>query len=430
MNKTELSTQPYKGTVDMYPEDILARNYLFDTWKKVALEFGYEEYDTPILEDANLYRVKSGEELAGKQLFSFTDRAGREVSLRPEMTPSLARIISRKRKELTLPIRWFNIGRFYRYEKPQRGRTREFAQLNIDILGIEGIEAEIEIIQFVMKVMKELKAKKGTYELRINNRYLFDYLTENILKIDNETKSVLGRAVDNYLKIDKSDFNEYLAEIGLSGDQRESVYEYLNWDLKDLEEIKDSSRGARELLQLFELAKNLGIENIRFTPYIMRGLAYYTGTVMEMFDIGSKENPRALFGGGRYDDLLDIFNQEKLPAFGLGWGDVTTLDYLKTYSVIPSAKTETKVFVTLMGSSLFTQTSLLAEYLRENGINTQMQLTSVKLGKQLQYADKKSIPWVIIMGEDELKENIVQLKDMQSKKTFRIKKEDIIDKIK
>lgn len=429
MEKRKLSTQPYKGTADTYPVDMITKRYLLDIWRKVAKEFGYEEYETPILEESLLYKVKSGEELAGNQLFSFTDRAGREIALRPEMTPSLARMIAAKRNELTLPIRWFNIGKFYRYEKPQRGRTREFVQLNIDILGVPTVEAEIEIIQFVMKVMSELKAKRGTFELKISNRYLFDYLVTDILKLDDEKKTLLARAIDNYLKIDSKDFNEYLAEIGLNGDQRTEINEYLNWELKDLEAIRDSCRGADELLTLFDYAKSLGIKNIKFSPYIMRGLAYYTGTVMEMFDIGSKENPRALFGGGRYDNLLDIFNQEKLPAFGLGWGDVTTLDYLKTYNLLPSLKTDTQVFVTLMDNTLYKQTSTLVNYLRNNGINTLMQLTAIKLGKQLQYADKKSIPWTIIMGEDEIKDGIIQLKNMFTKEVFRIKKEDIIDKI-
>lgn len=429
MIKTKLSTQPYKGTADMYPEDILQRNYLFDVWKRVAKSFGYEEYDTPILEEADLYRVKSGDELANNQLFNFVDKGGREVSLRPEMTPSLARIIAAKKYSLPLPIRWFNIGRFYRYEKPQKGRTREFVQLNIDILGVSSVDAELEIIQFVMRVMEELKAKEDTYELKINNRYLFDYLAEDILKIDKELKEKLAKAIDNYLKMEKSDFNEYLSEIGLNDSQRDNVLEYINWELKDLESIKDSSRGAKELLELFEKAQKLGIKNIRFSPYIMRGLAYYTGTVVEMYDIGSKENPRALFGGGRYDDLLEIFGQEKIPAFGLGWGDVTTMDYLKTYNLLPEIKTETDVFVTLMDDSFYSETVNLSNYLRSRGLNVQMQLSSTKLGKQLQYADKKGIQWVVIVGEEEMKEGLVQLKDMFSKQVYKIKKEELVDKI-
>lgn len=413
----------------MYPEDVLQRNYLFDVWKRVAKSFGYEEYDTPILEEADLYRVKSGDELANNQLFNFVDKGGREVSLRPEMTPSLARIVAAKKYSLTLPIRWFNIGRFYRYEKPQKGRTREFVQLNIDILGVSSIEAEVEIIQFVMKVMQELKAKEGTYELKINNRYLFDYLVQDLLKIDGELKEKLAKAIDNYLKMEKSTFNEYLEDIGLSDSQRDTVLEYLNWEIKDLVNIKDSSRGARELLDLFDRLEKLRIKNVKFCPYIMRGLAYYTGTVVEMYDIGSKENPRALFGGGRYDNLLEIFGQEKLPAFGLGWGDVTTLDYLRTYNLLPKLKTEIDVFITLMESSYSTEISDIATFLRENGLNVQVQLTPTKLSKQLQYADKKGIRWVVIVGEEERNEGIIQLKDMNTKQSYMIKKEELIDRI-
>lgn len=429
MNSIQLSTQPYKGTIDIYPEDMVAKNYLFDIWRSVAKRFGYEEYDTPIIENTQIYRVKSGEELAGKQLFNFTDRAGREISLRPEMTPSLARMIASKKNGLTLPIRWFNIGKFYRYEKPQRGRTREFTQLNIDIFGIPTVEAEIEIIQFVMMVMQELNAPQRSYELRISNRYLFDYLADNMLGLNQEKKAELARAIDNYLKIDKDDFNKYLVDIGLDGDQRKDVIEYLSWGLEDLETIENDSRGARELLQLFSIAKDLGIKNIVFAPYIMRGLAYYTGTVIEMYDVGSKDNPRALFGGGRYDNLLDIFNKEKLPAFGLGWGDITTLDYLRTYKLLPAGRTDVKVFVTLMDQSLFKDTFEIAQYLRSRGINTQMQLSQVKLSKQLQYASKESIPWVIVLGEDEINKGVVQLKNMLTKESYTIKKEDIIDRI-
>ncbi|HNW23550.1 MAG TPA: ATP phosphoribosyltransferase regulatory subunit [Candidatus Dojkabacteria bacterium] len=194
MESKILSKQPYKGTDDWYPKDMFLRNYLFNTWSKIAKRYGYEEYDTPIIEDANLYKVKSGEDLANNQLYSFVDKGGREIALRPEMTPSLARIIANKKNELTFPLRWFNIGRYYRYEKPQKGRKREFFQLNIDILGVPTIDAELEIIQFVMDVMKELKAPKDTYELRINNRYLLEYLFTNILDVDESIKPKLARA--------------------------------------------------------------------------------------------------------------------------------------------------------------------------------------------------------------------------------------------
>lgn len=430
MENIKLSIQPYKGTTDTYPQQAREREFLFQTWKNVAKEFGYEEYDTPIIEEAQLYRVKSGEELANKQLFNFLDKGGREIALRPEMTPSLARIIAAKKNQLTLPIRWFNIGRFYRYEKPQKGRTREFFQLNIDIFGIDTIDAELEIIMFVMRVMESLSAPKDTYELRINNRYLLEYLFNDILNIDTDIKEKLARAIDNYLKMEKVEFKEYLSKIGLTSEQIEKVEDFLSWDLQDLEKIVDKSRGAKELLDLFRRIDSLKISNVSFCPYIMRGLAYYTGCVIEMFDIGSQENPRALFGGGRYDDLLEIFGQEKLPAFGLGWGDVTTLDYLKTYNLLPTFKTDTQLYISLLDEKLKDTSIQLAQYFRNNGIKTEVQLTNTKLGKQLEYADKKGFPWVIILGEKELKKGVVQLKNMRTKESLEIKKEDVIYKIK
>lgn len=430
MKDIKLSTQPYKGTTDTYPQEMLVRNLLFQTWSKVAKEYGYEEYDTPMLEEANLYRAKSGDEIANTQLYNFTDKGGREVALRPEMTPSVARMIAARENEIIKPIRWFNIGRYYRYEKPQRGRKREFFQLNIDIFGIPTIEAELEIIQFTMSVMDQLKAPKETYELRLNNRYLLDYLFSNILELEEEKKPIVARAIDNSLKMGPTKFKEYLFELELSETQVEKLLDFLTWDISRLKDIKEESRGAKELLELFSKAKDLGIENIKFYPSIMRGFQYYTGTVIEMFDIGSSENPRALFGGGRYDDLLDIFGKEKLPAFGLGWGDITMLDYMKTYNLVPDIKTETDIYITLLNKDLYLETNKLSQYLREQGLKVQTQLTEEKLGKQFKYADKKGFKWVAILGEEEIDKDVVQLKNMQTGESVSIKKEDIIEQIK
>ncbi len=424
-----LSKQPYKGTDDWYPKDMFLRNYLFEIWSRVAKKYGYEEYDTPLIEDAKLYRVKSGDELGTNQLYSFTDKGGREIALRPEMTPSLARMIASKRNELTMPLRWFNIGRYYRYEKPQKGRKREFFQLNIDLLGISSLTAEVEIIQYVIDVMKELKAPKDTFELKINNRYLLEYLFDDILQIDENLKPKLGRALDNYLKIPTKDFPSYLKELSLSDVQISKVLEFLNWDIQDLEKISNSSRGAKELIELFTKLKELNVTNIKFSPYIVRGLAYYTGTVIELYDIGQKASPRALFGGGRYDNLLEIFGESKIPAFGIGWGETTTLDYIKAYNLVPPYESNTKVFVCLMDQSLYTQTNMITSYLREMGINTLSQITPLKLSNQLKYASNRNIPWVVILGEDELSKDVIQLKNMSNRESFLIKKEDIIQKI-
>lgn len=429
MESKILSKQPYKGTDDWYPKDMFLRNYLFNTWSKVAKRYGYEEYDTPIIEDANLYKVKSGEELANNQLYSFVDKGGREIALRPEMTPSLARIIANKKNELTFPLRWFNIGRYYRYEKPQKGRKREFFQLNIDILGVPTIDAELEIIQFVMDVMKELKAPKDTYELRINNRYLLEYLFTNILDVDDSIKPKLARALDNYLKMPLNDFKEYLKEISLRDEQITKILEYINWSLEDLKKIQNDSQGAKQLLDLFKQLTDLNVSNIKFCPYIVRGLQYYTGTVIELYDVGGDSNPRALFGGGRYDDLLEIFGEAKIPAFGLGWGDATTLDYIKTYSLEPEYTSDIDVFLCLMDDSFKKYVYPLASILRDNGLKTLVQLTPSKLSNQLKFASSKSIPWVIIIGEDEIEKGVIQLKDMVNREAFLIKKADVIQKI-
>ena len=425
----KLNTSPYKGTSDSYPGEMFYRNYLFDTWEKVAKRFGYEEYDTPLLEEASLYKAKSGEELSNKQLYTFLDKGGREIAIRPEMTPSLARIIAAKRKELRLPLRFFNIGRFYRYERPQRGRTREFFQLNIDILGVWERTSEVEIIQFIMAVMQELNAPKETYELRISNRYLLDYLYDDILKVSEEQKGDITKAIDIFPKIKSDDFKEYLQDLDLDKRQIKQLKEFVKWDLGKLEEIREESKGAEELLKLFSLLEEIDITNVKFCPYIVRGLDYYTGTVMEMFDIGGDKNPRALFGGGRYDNLLEIFGEEKLPAFGLGWGDITTLDYLRTYNLLPSYTPNTKLFITLMDKEYIEESFKIASFLREKGINTEVQLEEIKLSKQLDYANKKSIPWVLIMGEEEKEKDKVILKNMKTSKQLLLSVTEIPEKI-
>ena len=426
---SNLSTQPYKGTKDVYPAEMNVQRYIFDTWSKVARHFGYEEYDTPLIEEVELYKKKSGDEIANTQLYSFTDKGGREIALRPEMTPSLARMIAAKKQEMTLPLRLFNIGKYYRYEKPQKGRSREFVQLNIDIFGISSIAAELEIIQYTLAVMEEFKAPKDTYELRINNRYLLDYLFENILGLEEEQKSPVGRAIDNYSKMEEKDFYEYLLEIGLSDEQSEEIRKYLGWTLKDLESIKEQSKGADQLLELFKKTDVLGLTNLKFDPSIMRGFLYYTGTVMEMFDVGSKDNPRALFGGGRYDDLLEIFGEEKLPAFGLGWGNVTTEDYLETYNLLPKDVTNTKVFIPLFDDSLYEEVNRIASTLRASGINTEIQLEATKLKKQFKYADKKGFPYVLILGDEEVKKNVVQLKNMETGESEEMGIDEVIKRV-
>lgn len=302
--KQEISTEPYKGVRDFYPEDMAIQNYIFDTWKKIVKSFGYVEYSTSILEPAELYRAKSGDQISGEEMFTFIDKGDREVALRPEMTPSLARLVAGKRKSLKFPLRWFSIPNLFRYERPQRGRRREHWQLNCDIVGIANVDAEIEIISIAYKVMKAFGANDEDFKIMINDRVL---LNEKIGTPE------LMRLLDKKDKIEDTEFKQKWIEI--SG--------------KEYDENIEPNDMIKTLISKLE---EKGIKNAVFSPTITRGFDYYTGMVFEVFDT-SPENNRSLFGGGRYDNLLEIFGVEPVPTVGFGMGDVTIRDFLETHSL-------------------------------------------------------------------------------------------------
>ena len=424
MQKNALSTQPYKGATDFYPKDMIVRNHLFNIWANTAKEFGYEEYDTPILEEAVLYRAKSGDELANTQLYNFFDKGGREVAIRPEMTPSVARIIAAKFNELQKPIRWFNIGKFYRYEKPQKGRDREFFQLNFDIFGVSEMTAEIEVFKYVGMTMKKLGAPKGSYKIYVNNRYLLDYFFDNVMNLDQSMRKATSRAIDNFPKLKQGDFELTLEDIGLNKSQIDSLLDFMSYSLDDVRKLVTKSRGADELIATFDLVDELNLDYVEFKPSIMRGITYYTGTVFEIFDTGG-ENPRALGGGGRYDDLLELFGGDKLPAVGFAMGNVTMVDFMRTYNLLPEIKPETEVYCSLMDKKYYSLCSEITDTLRSEGIKVEQQLVEMPFGKQLGYADKKGFRYVIIVGEDEVAKGVVAVKDLKNKSQQFIKKEDL-----
>lgn len=306
-DKVKLSTEPYKGVRDFYPEDMAIQNYIFDTWKKVAKSFGYVEYTASILEPAELYRSKTSEEIVNEQTFSFTDRGDREVVLRPEMTPTLARMVAGKRKSLKFPLRWFSIPNVFRYEKPQRGRKREHWQLNCDLLGIVGVEAEVEIISLAHKIMKEFGAKDEDFEIRVNSREIIENHLRN-QGVDIHKIGDVRRLLDKRDKID--DFENRVYEI---------VGKKIDLEMQPDEKIK-------------EIIEKSNFKNIKFDQSITRGFDYYTGMVFEVFDT-HPDNRRSLFGGGRYDNLLELFGVEPVPTVGFGMGDVTIRDFLETHNL-------------------------------------------------------------------------------------------------
>src|SRR3989344_5794433 len=294
----KLSVEPYKGTRDFYPKDQFIQNYIFGVWKKIAESYGYLEYGASVLEETDLYRAKSGEEIVSEQTYSFTDRGGRDVTIRPEMTPTVARMVAQKRKELSFPLRWYSIPNLFRYERPQRGRLREHWQLNCDIFGVDSIEADVEIISLAYDIMKEFGAKDGNFTIKLNNRRALTKLFGE-MGLDPEKQKTFRRLLDKKDKVEDFD-QQAKALLG--------------------KPFNANPVPDKETAEVMEKLKKLGITNITYEPYLVRGFDYYTGTVFEMYDT-NPINTRALFGGGRYDDLVGIFGVEKVSGIGFGLCD-------------------------------------------------------------------------------------------------------------
>lgn len=326
-----LPTQPYKGVRDFYPEDMAIQNYIFDTWRKVSQEFGYVEYGASILEPADLYRQKSGDEIVNDQMYVFEDKGGREVALRPEMTPTVARMVAAKHREYKKPMRWFSIPNLFRYERPQRGRMREHWQLNADIFGLEGIEAEIEIIRLAVGIMDAFGIKRDSYEIRLNSRKFLNGIALN-LKLDEKTNFEMTKLLDKKEKMSEEKFEESAREI-----LDEKYVDYMD-RLSNPENYKTGTellhKGVKEMLEVKSALENHRILNVTTRTSLARGFDYYTGIVFEIFDT-HPDNNRSLFGGGRYDNLLEMFGKETMPAVGFGMGDITIRNVLETYNLLP-----------------------------------------------------------------------------------------------
>lgn len=310
--KVKLTTDPYKGVRDFYPEDMAVQNYIFSVWKNESEKAGYAEYSASILEPAELYRQKTGDEIVNEQMYVFTDKGGREVALRPEMTPSLARMVAAKRKSLKFPLRWYTIANCFRYERPQKGRRREHWQLNCDLMGIASIEAEVEIIKLAYNIMKAFGAKDEDFQIQLNDRSHSEAEISKLLKNPSDLQNAM-RLIDKKSKITEEEFSNEWKELS------EKPFPLT------------SPRGEHLDNLVSELGKNK-IRNVVYTPEIIRGFDYYTGMVFEVFDT-NLENRRSIFGGGRYDNLLEMFGVDPVPTVGFGMGDVTIKDFLVTHNL-------------------------------------------------------------------------------------------------
>jgi histidyl-tRNA synthetase len=367
---TKISTQPYKGTRDFYPQDFRLREYIFSKWREVCQSFGYEEYEASVIEPLELYTAKTSEEIVKEQTFSFQDRGGRDVTLRPEMTPTVSRMVAARRMELGYPLRLFSIPNCFRYERMQRGRTREFWQLNFDMFGVAGVEAEVEIMLASYKLLESFGATEGMFEIRINSRKL---LNEIIDKAGPKTEpQEVVRLIDAFDKLSSEEFSDKLSA--------------LVEDTSVVQEFLEGNTTNKDIDTLLDRAKKAGINNVRFVPSIARGFDYYTDIVFEVFDL-DPENNRAMFGGGRYDGLVGMFGVEPVPTIGIAVGDVTMQNFLESHGLIPKLATKNDMYL-MVSDDQFEQAQEYAEQQRKTGKNVAVDLSGRKIDKQFKTAKK------------------------------------------
>lgn len=410
-----LQTQPYKGSRDFYPEDKRFQKYLFKTMRSAVEAFGYEEYDAPILESLDLYKAKTGQEIVNEQTYAFVDRGGREVAIRPEMTPSVSRMVAAKRQELSYPLRWYSIPNLWRYERPQRGRLREHWQLNVDIFGVSGLAAEHEIILVADQIMRSFGAKRSMYTIKVNSRRLMDRIFSEYLGLSQVQAESLAKLIDRMHKMEHAAF---VAEVDalFTPTQRETgLSDKLLALLKvtSLEELPEEVQAydaCTAITQLMKELKSSEVTNAIFDITVMRGLDYYTDIVFEVFDT-HPDNNRSMFGGGRYDGLVGLFGVEPVPTVGFGMGDVTLANFIEAHELMPKLKVETDMYVVLVGDVQHKVQKMVAE-LRQMGVKLAVDFSGKKPGDQIKTALKKHIAYVLIIGEQELQDDHYTIKNL------------------
>lgn len=420
MNNNYLSTQPYKGARDFYPEDLRIRSYIFNTWRTICTRYGFEEYDFPILENFEVFASKTGEEIVNSQLYWFEDRGGRKVAIRPELTPSTVRMIADRYNDLAKPIKWFMVGNNWRFEKPQKGRGREFYQLEMNIFGVPGVEADFEIFSAVIDIMKAFGANETMYTVFYSDRRIISALLNDALTLSAEQQLAVRRLMDKRKKMTAEEFFEELTKLGLNKAQCDAVEAFMNSSFDNLPSvispnILEKNEGYLNVQKLEELLKQYDLKKYcEFDPSIIRGFDYSDGLVYEVFD-KNPENRRSMFGGERFDRLINVYGKYDMAATGFAMGDITLLEFLKGWSLLPELPSTTKVLVTVFDETLKKESIALSKKLRDAGIATDLYTTTDKLEKQLKYADKKGIPYVIIIGEEEVKKGTVIVKSMKEK---------------
>ena len=416
--------KPPRGTRDFYPDEMRVRNWLFDHFKAAAKSFGFEEYDAPILETEELYTRKQGEEIT-QQLYNFEDKGGRKVTLRPEMTPSLARMVLAKANTLPMPLKWYSIPQCWRYERMQRGRLREHYQWNMDIWGSNGAEAEVELLCAIVNFFERIGINSTQVGIRVNNRKLLQHVLESA-GINEEQFTPVCIIIDKMDKIPQEAIEEQLGSLGLTSENIELIQSTLSLkDLKSINETLENENPAlNELNQLWELAENYGItEWIEFDASVVRGLSYYTGTVFEAFDKGG--TLRAICGGGRYDSLLSTFGGSDIPACGFGFGDVVIMELLSDLDLIPELPSGVDDIVFAMNEELRGAAMQVANKLRKNGRSVDLILEERKMKWVFKHAERSKAKTLVMITPNEWEQGKVRIKNLENKTEIDVNLEEI-----
>lgn len=425
---TKLSTQSYKGARDFYPEDKRLQNYIFETWKKVCERYGYEEYTAPVLEPIELYTSKTSDEIVSEQTYSFTDRGGRTVVMRPEMTPSVARMVAARRQELPYPIRWYSIPDCWRYERPQRGRNRQFWQLNVDLFGVETVDADLEIVCLADAIMKEFGATEEMFQIKLNSRKLINLIMSQYLELDATQAKQMVQLFDKKDKLKPQDFVEQAKQIFKQSQQVNGLQKIKQLlqakSLADLPETLKESQAVKEVQVLFTLLTEHQITSVTFDITLMRGFDYYTDIVFEVFDL-DPDNNRSMFGGGRYDGLVASYGVEPLATVGFGMGDAPIENFLTSHNLLPRFTSTTDIYAVVIGDTLKEAQSIVRQ-LRDKNLNIAIDLTDRKPEKQIKVALKLGVPYLMFIGPEELKSEKFILRNVETQKEDVLTVEQIV----
>jgi histidyl-tRNA synthetase len=419
-----LSTRPYKGTRDFYPADKRLHNWMFDQIRSVVRGFGYLEYDGPMLEPFDVYAAKTGEEIVNEQLYWLMDKGDRKLAVRPEMTPTLARMVAARVHEEPKPIRWFSVPNLWRYERPQRGRLREHWQLNVDVLGGDRRLADAELIQVAVQIFRNYGGEKYL-QIRVNSRRLVNHVFTKVMGLSDLVSYKLSKLVDAKEKMPAEQFQAQLLELGVTGSALEALESFFALSVETLLD-KFPGEESQEIVDLMKTLRNLGVgEQVRFDPTIMRGMDYYTGVVFEAFDI-SPENNRALFGGGRYDNLVGLFSKTQLSGAGFGLGDVTLQNFLETHKLLPEFPSFYDVYCACADEMSWMAVQEELARWRAEGLRVLLPLQLGSLKSQFKEADRFGVPYVVVVGESEIQSGLWSLKDMKKGTQESLSPENIL----